>query len=100
MKLPVKTIKLTETGEAVLQVNGKAAICPHVTRLIVPGNIQGTANISGATCGSHCALFDISEKGSGFLVGTCRTSMELMEAPAISQPETPIKDLLQYNFGD
>lgn len=97
--LPKKTVKI-EDWQAVIMVNSKPAVCPYVTRLLVPGQIQGSANISGSTCGSHCALFDVQPKGYKFIVGTCQTSMELDQWQEIPKEEASIKAILNTGFNE
>lgn len=95
--LPKKTVKI-ENGGAVMMINDAPAVCPKVTRLLTPGNLSGAWNINGATCGSHCALFDITEKGSGFLIGTCDSSIELKQYQETAKPEGYIKAILDTGF--
>jgi hypothetical protein len=60
MELHVK-IKETENGDVVLTRNDRPLICPLATRLLTPGNMAGSLTMNQAVCGSHCALFKISQ---------------------------------------
>lgn len=102
IRLPKKTVKI-ENGEAVIMVNDTAAICPHVTRLLTPGAIAGQLTINGAICGSHCALFKVTEQtpsaaGLPFQVETCKTFGAYEQYQEKPKETAIIKTILNTGF--
>jgi hypothetical protein len=43
----------------VLMKGHHPAMCPYATRLLVPGKLQGTADLNQVSCTSGCALFSL-----------------------------------------
>lgn len=91
MELHVK-IKATENGDVVLTRNDRPLICPLATRLLTPGNMAGSLTMNQAVCGSHCALFKISQdwETGCYDVNLCNNQYFHQVEPTEKQPKTPL----------
>jgi len=58
----METLKKIGGDHYALCRNDQPLQCPYAARLLVPGSVQGTANISAVGCSSICPLFRINFK--------------------------------------
>lgn len=46
-----------EKNELILLNDGVPCLCPHQTKVLVPGSVAGTLSLQEFNCSSRCALF-------------------------------------------
>lgn len=50
-----------EKNELILLNEGNPCLCPHQSKVLVPGSVAGTLSLQEFNCSSRCALFDYTQ---------------------------------------